>query len=330
MLKLALSWPHPLQRSHRRLCGVLFSAPCVFLFRHLTRFPVAVVPTDADLVLATRYNGTTVVFAGYFFSARCVLSFLAGKPHKQSHRIENKSNEDYCIMVSPRPTNSKLVDEVASRWQTAPLTTMPTSTSRKNLVAAADERFSQFDPLRASFAHRCVDLVVRLAKSLGQEELSQALAAPTPAETLLIALSSPNAINVVDDPLAAARIRGARGRAELLAQEGGMISATEASTILGLSRQGVDKRRRGNKLLALEGGRRGYQYPLWQFMNGTVLPGLDQVLGILAEHPPLTQMQFFLAGNHRLGKERPLDRLRNGDIETVKRAASAFRIHGAP
>jgi hypothetical protein len=53
------------------------------------------------------------------------------------------------------------------------------------------------------------------------------------------------------------------------------------------------------------------------------------VLPALAEHPSLAQIRFFLAGNLRLAKRRPLDVLREGDVAPVVRAAQAFGEHGA-
>jgi hypothetical protein len=40
-------------------------------------------------------------------------------------------------------------------------------------------------------------------------------------------------------------------------------------------------------------------------------------------------VRFFLAKNVRLDGDRPLDRLRRGDVDPVVRAARAFGEHGA-
>lgn len=206
---------------------------------------------------------------------------------------------------------------------------MPKHVSGRTPLERVAENLLELEPIRGSFAARCVDLVVRLAKSLDQTELANALAASSSTEAFLMALSSPNAVDIVADPLAAARIRGLRQREELLTQEGGTIGPAEVAKILGLSRQGVDKRRHSGKLLAIEAGRRGFRYPVFQFVDGGVLPGLEEVLEVLATHPPLAQLEFFVSGDHRIGGDRPLDRVRRGDLESVKRAASEFRSHGA-
>jgi hypothetical protein len=56
---------------------------------------------------------------------------------------------------------------------------------------------------------------------------------------------------------------------------------------------------------------------------------LEEILALLEEHPPFAKLRFFLSGNLRLGKERPLDRLRRGDVVPVCRAARTFVEQGA-
>jgi hypothetical protein len=128
---------------------------------------------------------------------------------------------------------------------------------------------------------------------------------------------------------AAARLRGVRAREGLLATEGGMLGAEKVAALLGISPAAVNKRRAAGKLLAVEVGRRGYQYPAWQLADGRVLGGMEQILGLLAEHPPLARLRFFLSGNDRLGGRRPLDLLRKGETAPVRKAARTFGEQGA-
>ena len=201
-----------------------------------------------------------------------------------------------------------------------------------NALHGVAERLQQFEdqPLRAVFLARGIDALTKVAERLDQAELSEAVASPSNTAALVTALTQPGAIGLFDTgPLTQARLRGLQARDALLAAEGGTLSADEVGKLLRVSRQAVAKRRSAGKLLALEVGRRGYLYPAWQFADAGVLSGVEEILALVAEHPPLAQVRFFLSGNHRLGGDRPLDRLRRGELDPVRRAARAFGEQGS-
>ena len=131
------------------------------------------------------------------------------------------------------------------------------------------------------------------------------------------------------DPLAKARLRGVLAQRELLDADGGALSVAELAKALGVSRQAIDKRRKGGQLLALEVGKRGYLYPAWQLGRTGLLPGLAEVLAALQADSPWATARFFVSGNDRLGGKRPLDVLRKGNVVAVVAAAEAFGEHGA-
>lgn len=200
-------------------------------------------------------------------------------------------------------------------------------------LAEATERLQPFedDPLRAAFLARGIDALTRVAERLDQGELGLAVASSSNEGTLVTALTQPSAVGLfaVADPLTPARLRGLQARDALLAAEGGTLRAEQVGALLHISRQAVDKRRAAGKLLAVEIGRRGYLYPAWQFADEGVLPGLEEILSLLAAHPPLAKLRFFLSGSLRLQGDRPLDRIRGGDLDPVKRAARTFGEQGA-
>jgi hypothetical protein len=76
--------------------------------------------------------------------------------------------------------------------------------------------------------------------------------------------------------------------------------------LLKISRQAVDKRRRENKLLGLELGKKGYHYPSWQFD----LRGLEQILAALGGRDQWEKLSFFLNPSAILGDRTPLTVLR--------------------
>ena len=130
-------------------------------------------------------------------------------------------------------------------------------------------------------------------------------------------------------PLAKARLRGVLAQRELVDAEGGALTGNELATLLHVTRQAVDKRRKAGRLLALELPKRGYLYPAWQFTDDGVLQGLAEVLAALPDDSPWAKARFFVAGNDRLGGRRPVDVLREGDVMAVLRSAEMSGEHGA-
>lgn len=187
-------------------------------------------------------------------------------------------------------------------------------------------------PLKAAFLERGVRALTELVDRLEPRELALAVAAETRASTLVRALAQPSAVGFVHsdvDPLARARVRGIERRDALLAAEGGTLSTDEVAKLLRVTPQAVHKRRALGKLLGFELGRRGLRFPAWQFTNTGTLAGLEQVLAAFDDVPPLGVVRFFLSGNARLHKQRPLDALRKREITAVVAAAGAFDTHGA-
>jgi hypothetical protein len=131
------------------------------------------------------------------------------------------------------------------------------------------------------------------------------------------------------DPLVGARLKGLLVKQQLLYENGAPLKSEEVAQLLKISRQAVDKRRKNGQLLAVSLGRRGYYYPLWQFQEGKVLPGLEAVLKTLKNHDPWTQLLFLKTGDIRLAGATPIEILHAGDIDAVIAAAIAYGTHGA-
>lgn len=201
----------------------------------------------------------------------------------------------------------------------------------KALRTAASE-LQQLDlpPLQAKFLVRGIDVLRTLAAELDPKELNEAIRSTSDAMALLSAMGQPSARRVFNaDPLGPARARGVKARNAILAEEGGTLDPDETAEQLGVSLEELEQRRKEGRLLGVELGQQGYRYPVWQFIGASMLPGMEEILLLLAEHPPLAQMRFFLSGNARLRGKRPLDMLRRGLIEQVRRAANAFGEQGA-
>lgn len=168
-------------------------------------------------------------------------------------------------------------------------------------------------PLLKTLLVRGIHAVLQFT-ALSERAIADATEAPTDLTVLLRALSSPELLNDLKqaDPLAPAFIRGLQASRRLIDENGGVLTASEAGDLLGITRQMVDKRRGAGKLLAISTGRHGYRYPAWQFEKSGVLPGLEDVLRALATQDSWMQIAFFVSKNQRLGGGTPVEALRAG------------------
>jgi hypothetical protein len=204
-----------------------------------------------------------------------------------------------------------------------------TAPSDASLVGALVELVRAADiPLRRAFLARACTVLTHLVADGNDEDLASAVAAPSDWEVLFRVLYASTREPQVDDPLAAARLRGLERRQSILQAEGGLLSSQEVADRLGLSRQAVDNRRKGGRLVALETGRRGLGYPAWQFNERGVLDGLEECLSLLASKDPWARAWFFLSPDPRLDGRRPLDALRAGELDRVRRAAEGYGRQG--
>ena len=123
--------------------------------------------------------------------------------------------------------------------------------------------------------------------------------------------------------------RGFEARQKLAEAEGGSLSSEEVTRLLRISKTAVLKRLESGRLLAWREERlRAARFPRWQFdAHGQVLAGLEEVLGCLDQAPGLDvwgKILFFLQTKASLGDQRPLDLLRDGQVEAVLLAAQAY------
>ena len=184
---------------------------------------------------------------------------------------------------------------------------------------------------KSVFRLRAWNAVLSLEVSLSRQSMDEAAAASTDYMVLVNALSAaPVAFELATfGSLAAARLRGSEQKKQLTREGGGVVNSAEAAQLLGITRQGVDRRRTQNRLIGLTQGRRGYAYPLFQFVENTTLRGLEEVLTVLGAGDPWMQLIFFVSPNDRLNGNTPSRELRTGNLEGVLRAASCYGEQGA-
>lgn len=190
---------------------------------------------------------------------------------------------------------------------------------------------SEVDIQRAVMA-RVESGLKRAVRALQPKHLLEVLATRSPLDAL-VELVNRNAVIVemakdIEDPLREARARAPKRMAQLLASEGGPLGVEEVAERLGMTRAGVDKRRKQKKLIGIDDGSRAVRYPSWQFTATGTLPGLEEVLSEMKVDDPWMRIQFFLVESPDFGGRRPLDVLRARKIDKVVAAARRYGSFG--
>ncbi|MGL5833604.1 MAG: hypothetical protein ACRC1Z_10295 [Waterburya sp.] len=133
------------------------------------------------------------------------------------------------------------------------------------------------------------------------------------------------------DLLLKAKLRGIKGRNEMLNDQGEPWKTVDVAEYLGISVQAVSKKRSLRKILGLSLGGRGYVFPSWQFQDHGILPGLSEILSILEAGlvPDWDKLRFFISTDFRLKGKTPLSYLKSANLEPVKLAAKAYGVQSA-
>jgi hypothetical protein len=129
------------------------------------------------------------------------------------------------------------------------------------------------------------------------------------------------------EPDARARtiLRGVDISKEDLAAGGGSYKLAEVQRILnGISRQRVERRVQEGSLLAVPGPSNRRVYPTVQFnRDGSIIEGLADVQRALKYSSPWSVLNFLLNESDGLDGRRPIDLLREGEVERVVEVARA-------
>ncbi len=131
-----------------------------------------------------------------------------------------------------------------------------------------------------------------------------------------------------ENRLANAIARGLSARQQLVAEEGGSLSADDAAKEIGLSKTAVLNRYHHGSIIGWREERQNaVRFPVWQFNEQKVVPGIEETLKILNQGDRIDdwgRVLFFLQRNLRLNGRRPLDCLRENKLGPVLLAAQAY------
>ena len=133
-------------------------------------------------------------------------------------------------------------------------------------------------------------------------------------------------------PRALALLRGKKISESDLKESGGSFSLQDVETLLGISRQAIDKKVDDDALFAVSGPHGRRRYPVVQFTDKTddrIIPGLQKVLKSLPSTNGWFRLNFLITPDDHLGGQRPIDLLMEDNIDPVVAAAKAIGLQGA-
>jgi hypothetical protein len=132
------------------------------------------------------------------------------------------------------------------------------------------------------------------------------------------------------DARSQALLRGTKIAEADLRASGGAYDLQAVRTLMhGVSRQRIDRQVREGSLLAVPGPSNRRYYPTVQFQaDGTVVKGLKAVREALPTRNPWAVLNFLVQPDDRLNGRKPIDLLRDGDINDVVDAARSMGQQG--
>jgi len=133
------------------------------------------------------------------------------------------------------------------------------------------------------------------------------------------------------DARARALLRGIEIAEADLAAAGGAYDLGQVQKLMhGVSRQRIERRVQDGTLLAVPGPSNRRRYPTIQFNpDGNVVDGLKAVKEALDFSSPWAMLSFLINPDDLLNNERPIDVLRQGNIDRVLESARRVGVQGA-
>lgn len=128
---------------------------------------------------------------------------------------------------------------------------------------------------------------------------------------------------------ARALLRGMKLAEADLSEGGGTYDLGQVQMLLnGVSRQALEKRVKEGSLLAVPGPSNRRRYPTFQFTRDGIVPGLKRVQEALPTRNAWAVLNFFVRPDDRLGGRKPMEVLRQGEVDLVVSAARGMGLQG--
>ena len=199
--------------------------------------------------------------------------------------------------------------------------------SQEDVLRNLASRIQGDDPMRAAVLKRAMRAVVHALAEADSTSIEKILDAPTDvgsvARLLATVIENERAVHTLD-PTAAAILRGAKMKQELLDRAGGAFDASQVAGLLGVSKAAVVKRVHSGTLLAITDPSGHLRFPVAQFTDVGALSGLKEVLAAFNVESPWTRLAVLLDTDDAVGGKRIIDALRDGELQRVLDVVRSF------
>ncbi|MBO1909686.1 hypothetical protein J4G37_33415 [Microvirga sp. 3-52] len=115
---------------------------------------------------------------------------------------------------------------------------------------------------------------------------------------------------------------GERRKVELIEMAGGLYTLPEVASLLNISEQLVDERRKAGTIIAVRSGE-GYGYPACQFGPDGMVPGLSEASAAMPMRADWMRLEWLFVADDALDGSSPLEALKAGHVEEVMDVARA-------
>lgn len=180
-----------------------------------------------------------------------------------------------------------------------------------------------------SLVSKATDLFRRSLKQMTVEQIERAIAAPTPAATVVEVLNAAPEVGLArETSTTRALARGAAAKQEMIQAAGGCLSSGEVAKLLGKTVSAVNQRRARNQILAvpLSGGEWGF--PANQFSSNDLRSGIANIVSAAGTMNPWVLLSILL--DRVPGSEsRIIDSLEESEVmEDVLARIRSYGQHG--
>jgi hypothetical protein len=250
-----------------------------------------------------------------------------GKPHGRASATGRAAS------AGKLPANGKFVSTAvarAAKIARPKIAVRGSGLSRGSNLLVHDTPRSFREGVEHSLVEKVTALFRRSLKQMSVEEIQRAIAAPSPAATIVAVLNAAPEIGLARETATTrALARGAAAKQEMLQAAGGCLSSGDVARLLGKTVSAVNQRRARNQILAvpLSGGEWGF--PASQFSSGDLRPGIAEIASTAGPMSPWVLLSILL--DRVPGSEaRIIDSLDDPEVmQDVLTRVRTYGEHGA-
>jgi hypothetical protein len=193
------------------------------------------------------------------------------------------------------------------------------------LALAAHPRVDATGPAMTALIGRLARAISRATTVAGDDLILKALEQPTDIGSIVELLRSTVPLLSAEqeiDPKLGGALASLEGEEDLVRRAGGLKDTDWVATYLSIHPKSVAAKARRNELLAVTRGDRNL-YPAFQFKNGTVVPGVRDILAVLPLRNGWSRLSFLLTRDPGLDDRSPIEAFETDPEGTIALAGFA-------